>query len=343
MLPRIYTKEECTVLGRRATVVSGLGEYDLADTMECGQCFRHQRLVGNRGYTDSAADAENLRSLLNYEGARDGGESPEGYTEYLTVVGDRVVRVGQRTRGELIFFDLTPDGIDGEISNFFSLGKDFDAVREQIKRSTSSALLQRLADLSAGITLLTQNPWETVFSFIISQNNNIPRIRKIIRRLCAYYGENLSSRVGVCPLTGGAICEGKCRECGVCYSFPTKNAVLSDGGEGLMLAKVGFRYRYLMSLCELVDSGELDLSEIKSRRSLDYTKEQLKRVVGIGDKVASCAALFAFENYDAFPVDVWIKRALDTYFDGGLDLAELGEYAGIAQQYIFHGIRNLTK
>ncbi len=341
MLERNYSLKQEKIYARDAIVVSGLGEYDLSDTMECGQCFRHLRIFGGRGYTESARDAELVRSLADESPSISEYES--GYVEYITVAHNKVIRVGQRRRGELIFYGLGEDEIRGDVGRYFSLNKGFDAVREVIKARTDSDLLRTLADASSGIALLTQQPWECVFSFIISQNNNIPRIRKIIRNICLRYGENLSLKAGVCPITDGPICEQRCQGCGACYSFPTKDAVLADGGEGIAAARVGFRHRYIMSLCELVSSGEVDLDKIAERHELSYTLSELCKIVGVGEKVASCAALFAFENYDAFPVDVWIRRALDTYFEGKLNIATLGEYAGIAQQYIFHGIRNIGR
>lgn len=328
-----YTESE--FLGRPCIIVDGLGEYDLTDTMECGQCFRHLRVAGGEGrvYTDSKdapiSDASSSREL------------PEGYCEYFTVAGELAVRVGQRKRGELIFFGLSGEDIPA-VEEFFSLKLDFDAIREFVKQNTDSAVLKEYADIASGVAILTQDTWETLFSFIVSQNNNIPRIRKIIRRICADYGENLALREGfaACPISGLAPCAETCRECGRCYTFPRPDDVLANP-DALDGAKPGFRKRYLLSASELVKSGELKLDEIKSRGELEYTLSQLKRIVGVGDKVASCCALFAFGNYDAFPIDVWIKRAIDERFDGNLDLSGFLPYAGIAQQYIFHSIRNL--
>ena len=90
-------------------------------------------------------------------------------------------------------------------------------------------------------------------------------------------------------------------------------------------------------------SATVSLEEIKAKSSYEYTLESLKTIKGVGDKVASCTALFGFANLEAFPIDVRMKRAIDTYFDGHLDHAALGPYAGIAQQYIFHYIRNEDK
>lgn len=136
-------------------------------------------------------------------------------------------------------------------------------------------------------------------------------------------------------------CE-KCAECGICYSFPTPRAVL-DYPEGLLPSKPGFRYKYLMDAADKVYSGEVDLEKIEAVASYDHTMEELKRIKGVGDKVASCVALFGLSNLEAFPIDVWMKRAIDEYFDGNLDPQSLGKYAGVAQQYIFHYIRNLQE
>ena len=103
----------------------------------------------------------------------------------------------------------------------------------------------------------------------------------------------------------------------------------------------GFRYRYLCDAAEKVHTGAVNLDMIAAARSYTYTVERLCEIVGVGKKVAACAALFGFGNLEAFPIDVWMKRAIDEYFDGKLDPTTLGRYAGVAQQYIFHYIRNL--
>jgi len=302
--------------------------------MECGQCFRHLRIAGGkeRAYTDSK-DAPISEASVSRE-------APLGYCEYFTVVGELPIRVGQRKRGELIFYGLKAEEIP-LVEEYFSLKIDFDAVREYVKSNTESAVLREYADIASGVAILSQDTWETLFSFIVSQNNNIPRIRKIIRKICLGYGENLALREGFsgCPLSGKAPNPVDCRECGRCYTFPKPEDILSFP-ERLEEAKTGFRQRYLLSASEMVHGGNLKLADIKSAGSLDYTLSELKRIVGVGDKVASCCALFAFGNYDAFPIDVWIKRAIDERFFGKLDISGFSEYAGIAQQYIFHAVRN---
>ena len=113
--------------------------------------------------------------------------------------------------------------------------------------------------------------------------------------------------------------------------------------EGLLPSKPGFRYKYLVDAAAKVSNGEINLKEIEAAASYEVTLTELKKILGVGDKVASCAALFGFANLEAFPIDVWMKRAIDEYFDGKLDPVTLGPYAGVAQQYIFHYIRNLSE
>ena len=302
-----------TVNGEEATVVTGLGEIDLTDTFECGQAFRYE--------------------LVRRE---------EGYVEYLTVTEDMIIRVGQRTRGELCFFGMSEDEV-GRALSYFRADVSFEDIRRDVISRTDSPWLIEAADMAKGIVILRQDPWETVFSFIVSQNNNIPRIRKIIRALSLAYGENLAikNKCSHCPLRGKGVtpCDEICGECGVCYSFPTPDAVLCDP-EAMNAAKTGFRYKYLLDCADKIASGKIDLKDILDRGSYSYTLERLKQIKGVGDKVASCAALFGFGNLEAFPIDVWMKRAIDTYFDGKLDPETLGPYAGVAQQYIFHRIRN---
>ena len=310
----IITKERIDDL--TALVIRDIGRLSLSDTLECGQAFRYERL-------------------------------PEtaGITRYMTVAYDRLIFIGQREPGEIILFSEDEALLHEVVIPYFSLDTDYTAIRDEIISLTDSEWLKDAARSAEGIVILRQDAWEALFSFIISQNNNIPRIRKIIRRLSVEYGENLAESEGLvsCPL---GKCEGVdsevCRTCGACFSFPSANDVLSCP-EKMLSANPGFRYRYLLSEAEAVTSGEVDLDRIKAAASYDYTVGELKKICGVGDKVASCAALFGFGNLEAFPIDVWMKRAIDKYFGGKLDHTSLGRYAGIAQQYIFHKMRNIEE
>jgi len=303
--------------GREAISVTGIGYYSLKDTFECGQCFR-------------------------YELIKEDGE----YTEYLTVTGDKIIKVGQRAPGELLFFDMTDADFSEIAIPYFSLETDYEKIRADIISRTDSDWLIKAADSAKGIAILKQDMWETLFSFIISQNNNIPRIRKIIKKICSEYGVNIcvQNNIKKCPLskTDAAPCDEICKSCGVCYTFPSAKDVAKNP-EKLLNSNPGFRYKYLCDAAEKVDTGAINLDMIAAARSYEHTVNSLMEIKGVGNKVASCVALFGFANLEAFPIDVWMKRAIDEYFDGKLDPASLGRYAGVAQQYIFHYIRNLSK
>lgn len=307
------------MLGDIEYVVSKPG-FSLADTLECGQCFRHEPI-----YRDGVC------------------------CEYIIPIGEELISVAQRKIGELIFRPLYDEENFEElfyrvISPYFTLERDYAAIKEDVKARSENAWLAEAADAASGIAILAQDPWETLFSFIVSQNNNIPRIRKIIRELSMAYGVNISLHKGLkkCPANkiSCAPCEEKCKSCGICYSFPRAEDVVREP-EKMLPSHPGFRYRYLLDAAERVADGRCDLDDILAHGSYDYTVSELKKITGVGDKVAACCALFGFGNLEAFPIDVWMKRAIDTYFDGKLDHAKLGPYAGIAQQYIFHYIRNI--
>ncbi len=309
----MFRKKYDTYRGAPATFISGLGECDLTDTFECGQAFRYERTV-----------------------------EEEGYVQYAATAFGRVINVGQRKRGELIFFDEWTEEYEAVVSRYFAFDTDFEAIRRDVIARTDSEWLKSAAESAKGIIILRQEPWEALLSFIISQNNNIPRIRKIIRAIAVEYGQNLAEKsLKSCPLSGKPLDCDACKKCGVCYSFPTPRAIL-DRPEGLLPSHPGFRYKYMLDAAKKVATGEVDLESISEAHSYEYTLAELKKILGVGDKVASCVALFGFSNLEAFPIDVWMKRAIDEYFGGKLDPKNLGDYAGVAQQYIFHYIRNLS-
>lgn len=284
----------------RALIVGSLGYYSLSDTLECGQCFRFNAV-----------------------------EKTDFLSEYTGVACMRFLRIAQRKVGELIFFNTTVEEYESIWRNYFATDLDW----EKIKKSVISALpenevLGRACEAGRGIAILRQDMWETLFSFIVSQNNNIPRIKKIIKKVCSLYGEKRADN-----------CE-HCDFCGECYSFPSARDIIKNP-EKLNEAHVGFRYRYLLDAAQRVASGQINLDELKAPRNIEEAKKELLSICGVGEKVASCILLFAGNHLSAFPVDVWMRRAIDEYFDGNLDYQKLGEYAGVAQQYIFHYIRNI--
>ena len=328
----MFDKNQVNILGREAILVSGLCDYSLADTLECGQCFRFVRLSPNENGEENAI-----------------GKAYPGYVEYMTVIGEVIVFVGQRSPDELLFFGVDEREFDEICVPYFALDRDYSEIKNDVLSNTDSDFLKNATEFASGIRILKQEPWETLLSFIISQNNNIPRIKKIIRAISLAYGENLAEKRGLsaCPIScmecrkdGEKLNTDACLSCGACFSFPTAEAVF-ENPELLLPSHPGFRYKYMTDASQKVVSCEVDLKKIADANSYDFTISELMKVKGVGEKVASCTSLFAFSNLEAFPIDVWMKRAIDEYFDGNLDHKALGKYAGVAQQYIFHYIRRL--
>ena len=311
----MFEKIRKKVRGRDALVVTGLKDYSLKDTVECGQAFAFETVF----------------------------ESDE-YIEYLVPIGCAVYLVGQSVPGELIFYGVTDEELEKVLAPYFSLCTDFSEIADKVASAYPEKWFLEAVKRAKGIAILKQDAWETLFSFIVSQNNNIPRIKKILRKLRLEYGENLAEKSGItaCPLNKHSEkpSSAACALCGACYSFPTADAV-AENPEKMLSSNPGFRYRYLLDAARRVKDKETMLDDIESHHSYAYSLEELKKITGVGDKVASCVALFGLGNLDAFPIDVWMKRAIDNYFDGALNPLVFGEYAGVAQQYIFHYARNI--
>ena len=164
-----------------------------------------------------------------------------------------------------------------------------------------------------GIRILKQEPWETLCSFIISQNNNIPRIKGIISRLCENFGEK----------TKGGF-----------YTFPTAEKISTLSLDDLSVIRSGFRAKYILDAAKKIANSEIDLESLETIET-ETAQSQLMKIYGVGKKVAHCVLLFGLSHINAFPEDVWIKRAMEKLFDGKLPNCAKG-YEGIAQQYIFH-------
>lgn len=178
--------------------------------------------------------------------------------------------------------------------------------------------LKTAAQFSSGIRILNQHPFETLISFIISQNNNIPRIKKIIDALCQKAGS----------------CIHRDNDKNY-YSFPTPKAICELGHDGLFELKTGFRAKYIYDAATKVENGEINLNHIfqlNTSSAVDY----LCKIKGVGNKVAMCTLLFGFGKKDAFPIDVWMKKVLCEHYGNNFDLSLFGDNAGVAQQYLFY-------
>lgn len=201
--------------------------------------------------------------------------------------------------------------------DYFDLDTDYAEICEKISPDES---IKKAVEMYYGIRILKQEPWEALCSFIISQNNNIPRITGIIDRLCSMYGEKNE--------------KGE-------YSFPSYERLKGLTVEDLAPLRAGFRSKYILDAAEKLCNKELDLQKIYSI-TIDEGRNELMKIKGVGPKVAECTLLYGFSKKEAFPIDVWVKRILSELYPKGLPECIKGS-EGIAQQYLFHWRRNLKE
>ena len=207
-------------------------------------------------------------------------------------------------------------------AHYLGLDADYTVIRQNLNENRpQDAHLSEAMKQGRGIRILRQEPWETLCTFIISQNNNIPRITSLVDALCRAAGEDMGD--------------------GESFSFPTPEAVAKLGVDGLFALKTGFRAGYLYDAAQKVSSGEITLDAVKTLKT-EEAETLLRRIKGVGPKVAACALLFGFEKNDAFPIDVWVKRVMAEFYPEGIAPSDFGEYAGIAQQYLFYYRRFLS-
>jgi len=250
----------------------------------------------------------------------------DGITGFEGVAGGIYMRVERAEKGLMIRY-IAPSDKDAEsfIRTYFDCDTDYSYARESILRCAETnenilSVTRTAMESGKGIRILRQDPWETLITFITSQNNNIPRIRSLIERLCTELGDAIETPYGTV------------------YSFPSPERVAESGEEGLKAMRFGFRAGYISSCAEKVASGEFSTEAICSL-SDDEAIERLTSLRGVGPKVADCVLLFGYGRKGRFPVDVWMKRAVNEIFGGVLP--DFGEYAGLAQQYFFYNERYL--
>lgn len=253
--------------------IENIQDLDLQQTLECGQCFRWNRQ--ENGSYFGVVDGKGVTAALNGTTLNISGGSEKMWREY------------------------------------FDLDRDYSVIRECL--SSIHPILNDAAKYAPGIRILNQNSWEALCSFIISQNNNIPRIKGIIDRLCENFGTK--------TVDG-------------CYSFPTPNQLQGVTAEDLSPLRSGFRARYIADAVSKVISGEVDLKKAEAL-PIEDARKYLMQITGVGIKVADCTLLYGMHRLECFPVDVWMKKAMAVLFPN-MNPEDFGEYAGIAQQYIFH-------
>ena len=275
-----YVYKENTV------VFNGVEDYNLAQTFDCGQCFRWDEKDG---------------AWLGFAGS---------YPCKVCMNGT-----------DLCVESLSPvencDDFASFMWHYLGLDMDYRRLKGQFSQND---VMKAAIEYAPGIRVLNQPFFETLITFIISRNNNIPRIKKIVNAMAQTYGTKV----------------------GDLYAFPTpqqlKDVTIEQYGE----LRMGFRAKYVYDAVQKILAGEVDEATAKGLCYADAQKHLMK-IKGVGPKVADCVLLFSCEKYESFPKDVWINRALAQLFPEGLPECIEG-VEGIAQQYIFHYARfNLEK
>ena len=291
--------------GVQVVRIDGAELFDVQKVFDCGQCFRFDPVSDSRHNIEFAGCA---------------------FGRYISVAQD----------GDSIYiYNATVEDYESIWKSYLGLNRDYREINADILSRSQNPALADALESSSGIRILKQDKWETICSFIISQNNNIPRIKKLVAALSAAAGDEID--VGNMQ---GHIADTHKDQLGHFYAFPSPERVLALGIGGLAELKTGFRAKYIFDAAEKMSRGEIDL-ELLENCSTDEAVKHLCSVKGIGPKVASCALLFGFARLDAFPIDVWIKKVMAKYFDEDFEPESLGEYAGIAQQYLFYYERYL--
>lgn len=257
-------------------LIPDVRDLDLEQTLDCGQSFR-------------------------WEKQDDGSFSGVAFGKYVNISLDGT---------DMVIKNAAPE--DEKIwREYFDLELDYGKIRGDI--SKLHPVLEDAARYAPGIRILRQEPYEALCTFIISQNNNIKRIKGIVARLCESFGDEIDEGV---------------------YTFPTAERLAELTPDDLAPLRAGFRNRYIIDSAKKVASGEVDL-ELCKTADYEAARAELMKITGVGVKVADCTLLFGMHRVEAFPVDVWMKRAMEKLFPG-MSANDFGEYAGIAQQYIFH-------
>ncbi|MBS4803589.1 MAG: DNA-3-methyladenine glycosylase 2 family protein [Clostridium sp.] len=294
-------------------ILEGLKNFDIKQILECGQCFRWDKISD---------------------------------TNYIIVAYGRVIEVLQEG-DKVTIYNSNEEDFNNIWINYFDLERDYDEIKTELAKDE---ILRKSVDFGYGIRILNQDPFEMLISFIISARNSIPSIKKTVKKICEAWGERIEYK-GV-----------------EYYTFPTPKAIKESTLEDIQGTGASFRSKYIVDTIKKVNEAievkedmennpdkyserpeilDFDLEYIKSLND-DECHVALQKFMGVGAKVADCIMLFSMSKHSAFPVDVWVKRAM-IYFYVAPDVSlnkmrvfardKFGAYSGMAQQYLFYYAR----
>ncbi len=277
-------------------IIKNCNTFELKDIFECGQCFRFNK------------------------------QEDESYTG---VVGNNVINV-KKIDNEIHIKSVGQDNLEELVVNYFDLNRNYEQIKDKLSKIDEN--MQKSISYGKGIRILNQDLWETIISFIISANNNIPRIKGIIDRMSERYGKKI-------------IFEGK-----EYYTFPTIDELSKASVEDLRALGLGFRDVRVYETTKIIKNKEVDLEQLKNEKDFNKVRNTLITLPGVGPKVADCILLFStLKRWEAFPIDVWVRRVMNELYIKNPDETKVkkeeiekiayekfGNLAGIAQQYLFY-------
>ena len=269
-------------------IIKNVNSFEPKHIFECGQCFR-----------------------WNLE--KDGS--------YTGVVANNVINV-KKEQNDIIIKGIFKDNIKDVCNRYFDLDTDYLEIKNKLSKIDNN--LKTSVDYGNGIRILKQDVWETIISFIISANNNIPRIKGIIERLSQKYGKEIE-------WNGNKY-----------YTFPTIDELSKASVKELRELGLGFRDVRVFETTRIISNKIIDIEELEKIEDIEMLKKQLLRLPGVGPKVADCIMLFSMKKFEVFPIDVWVKRVMKELYNKEnekiLEFAnqKFGKIAGLAQQYLFY-------
>ncbi len=277
-------------------ILKNQDSFELKDIFECGQCFRWN-------------------------------EQDDG--SYTGVIKNAIINV-KKENENIIFTGKCDTDIKELIEYYFDLNTDYKEIKQKL--SNIDEYLKTSIEYGKGIRILNQDLWETIISFIISANNNIPRIKGIIERLSQKYGNEIE-------WNGQKY-----------YTFPTAEQLKDVTVEEYRKLGLGFRDIRLYETTKMILNKEVDLEKLRNNPNTQEVREELLKLSGVGPKVADCILLFSdLKRFDVFPIDVWVRRVMNDLYIKEADEAKVsktkiekladekfGNLKGLAQQYLFY-------
>ena len=276
--------------------IENLDSFELKDIFECGQCFRWNK---------------------------------QDDKSYTGIFKNNVINV-KKDKNKVIFKGICENEIEKTVQEYFDLKRDYKKIKQKLSNIDEN--MQKSIQYGEGIRILNQDLWETIISFIISANNNIPRIKGIIEKISKKYGNEITWNNKKY------------------YTFPTPEQLENVKIEEYRALGLGFRDIRLYETTKTILTNKVNLDELKQNKNTLEVREELLTLSGVGPKVADCILLFSeLKRFEVFPIDVWVRRVMNELYIKNEDEKKVnkkqieklanekfGNLAGIAQQYLFY-------